>query len=672
MLRFHHPPIWVASCLLAFTIVSTFFSCSSTNQSITADSASSTDISEFQLRSLKVDVLNPNAPLIIQLDAMRKDLTKLPIPFQDYRLKIFSTDPKPIVDRMLQPNKDGDLILNSLNKLFCDTDYRIEIETTIQGQLYHLSSPLHIKDPYFNSMQDPNSCLFNDFPILTIGSTIQGSLRVPGIATALLIELLDSDRKTLESIRPSIIFAKSSNFPMNGLAKYAFSAAANNSTLSLRFCYSYPSQINSMWHNGPQFQSASTADFATITPVSDQETLSAQVFFLWQQISGPGEYRLSFTISDPQGTGFRTDSIKSISSVENFTTIKLSTMFPQLHEGSWFFWRVDYSTTDIHSSWTRARYTTSLDDLVEIIPKGSSATFFMGDPTLSADAKPIHSVHLNQAFSLERSPMTNALLAELFNRRISRGIARIDGTKLVDNFGKTLLGLAELDYGQQFGIGASNGFLKSLPGKEQHPVIGISWYGANAACHELECALGQSPGSWRLPSEAEWEYAASAYGTGPSPWLTEIQAANCNYLRSRDVYEDLIPPFTRRGGPTVPVGYYDKIRLSQFNAQKNSAVKSSVSLARLDILGNVWEWCSDWYDERYYTLSDQTNPQGPVEISVEQASTLQSLGELPSRVVRGGAWNSLKEDISPHSRGHFPPEQTSFSIGLRLVRTFNY
>jgi len=261
--------------------------------------------------------------------------------------------------------------------------------------------------------------------------------------------------------------------------------------------------------------------------------------------------------------------------------------------------------------------------------------------------------------------LTNSTCAELLNRRIRRGLARLEKQQILDNVsGNILFGLTELGYGNQFGISLGpDGSLVPLPGRGQHPAVGISWFGSIAICQEAEYLMGEKPMTRRLPTEAEWEYAASAGGGGPSPWGTAVQAGLVNFMRSRDVYEDLSPPYTRRGGPTVPVGFYEKNRLAQ--------AKSPAGFRELDMLGNVWEWCSDWYDPSYYAKSREpiTDPPGPTEISVERIHELDSIGQLPSRVVRGGAWNSIREEVSPRNRGKFPPGQTSFSIGMRLART---
>ena len=122
------------------------------------------------------------------------------------------------------------------------------------------------------------------------------------------------------------------------------------------------------------------------------------------------------------------------------------------------------------------------------------------------------------------------------------------------------------------------------------PVDTVSWVEAVAYCRKLSEMAGES---YRLPTEAEWEYACRAGTTPEYFWGDEIDGAYCWYKDNS-------------GGETRPVGKKKPNPWGLFN-----------------MLGNVDEWCSDWYDEDYYSLSPSRDPQGPAS------------GEL--RVVRGGS-----------------------------------
>ena len=132
---------------------------------------------------------------------------------------------------------------------------------------------------------------------------------------------------------------------------------------------------------------------------------------------------------------------------------------------------------------------------------------------------------------------------------------------------------------------------------EDHPVVGVTWYDAEAYC------------AWaggHLPTEAQWEKAARWTGSYPNvyPWGNAWDAERCNN------YYDTNPA---GGGyaryQTAPVGSYPS-GASPYGLQ--------------DMAGNVWEWVADWYSGSYYSVSPSTDPQGP------------SSGSF--RVLRGGSW----------------------------------
>ena len=143
-----------------------------------------------------------------------------------------------------------------------------------------------------------------------------------------------------------------------------------------------------------------------------------------------------------------------------------------------------------------------------------------------------------------------------------------------------------------------NGNFIIVDGKEDDPVNEVSWYGANAYCRWLSQQTGRT---FRLPTEAEWEYAARGGSQGkPTKYSGGDNINDVAWYRDN------------ANSQTHPVG-----------------TKQANELGIYDMSGNVLEWCSDWYgDEAYYqTLKDQgvvTNPKGP------ESGT--------ARVLRGGSW----------------------------------
>ncbi len=135
--------------------------------------------------------------------------------------------------------------------------------------------------------------------------------------------------------------------------------------------------------------------------------------------------------------------------------------------------------------------------------------------------------------------------------------------------------------------------------------------------------------NYRLPTEAEWEYAARSGG------LKEQWAGTND--------EEKIGEYTW-------YGYTAKGRTHTV------AEKTPNAIGLYDMMGNVWEWCSDWYDKEYYEISPSKNPQGP--------------SEGHNRVIRGGGWRSKSKGLRTTDRNSFLPTSKKFSTtGFRLARS---
>ncbi len=154
----------------------------------------------------------------------------------------------------------------------------------------------------------------------------------------------------------------------------------------------------------------------------------------------------------------------------------------------------------------------------------------------------------------------------------------------------------------------------------KNPVESVSWNDCQNFIKKLNSLTGRT---FRLPTEAEWEYAARGGN----------QSSHYKYSGSGNI-DDVAWHYGTSGGSTHAVG-----------------TKSPNELGIYDMSGNVWEWCSDWYG--FYSAGAQTNPQGPSSDSC--------------RVLRGGSWGNDARGCRVSNRNLSGPGNSNGHSGLRLV-----
>jgi formylglycine-generating enzyme required for sulfatase activity len=249
--------------------------------------------------------------------------------------------------------------------------------------------------------------------------------------------------------------------------------------------------------------------------------------------------------------------------------------------------------------------TSAKDNMVMLyVPAGS---FTMGsaadDHMASPDESPQHQVYLD-AFWIDQTEVSNAMFATFLNEI---------GNQKTD--GKTWLNMRVTDSK----IVQKAELWQPKAEYENHPVVNVTWHGAQAYCDWAKR---------RLPTEAEWEKAARGTEGGLYPWgdgnpTCELANYDGGYCMLRH---------------TMPVGSYPKGQ-SPYGA--------------LDMSGNVWELVADYYAFDYYANSPKNNPTGPV------------MGD--SHVVRGSSFYVHQYDIRSARRGKSPSSGSSPYVGFRCA-----
>lgn len=298
-----------------------------------------------------------------------------------------------------------------------------------------------------------------------------------------------------------------------------------------------------------------------------------------------------------------------------------------------------------------------------------------GDDGSNADTDeyPRHDVILS-SYEIGKYEVTNRQFCEVLNYAISQeylensdGSLYSEGDVYYD--GKILLRISskycQISY-------VNDSFIsKSRDGysMEHHPVVQVSWYGAASFCNWLSEAKGLNPSynlstfelvevdvdeaglqfadGYRIPTEAEWERAASwDYTFGGKHWTYGYisDTVNSNQMN----YNNINPLGLSEIPYTTPVGYF---------CGYGTTIDSPSPVGCYDMSGNVWEWIHDYYDNNYYNIYNLINPTGPVD------------GD--TRSIRGGNYSSSADTCRIASRSCKYNSGANQYGGFRIARSLS-
>lgn len=266
-------------------------------------------------------------------------------------------------------------------------------------------------------------------------------------------------------------------------------------------------------------------------------------------------------------------------------------------------------------------YLPALDALRRIDPVGireiemvslKGGAFYMGTDSATKEDGPMHKVEVSPFF-ISKTEITNHQFCQFLNSVKDKNSEEIiNWIKIGGSYGLEKCRIQKTEKGYEV-----------IKGFENFPVIFVTYEGATAYCTWMSEQTGSA---YRLPTEAEWEFAASeGKGGGTAPYSYSGHAS----------IDSVAWYVMNSSGGAMPV-----------------ALLKPNAFGLYDMSGNVWEWCFDYFRSGYYNRGDEKDPKGPVS------------GVF--RVLRGGAWNSRSDLCRVFTR--FSSVDSRFdTIGFRVV-----
>ena len=301
---------------------------------------------------------------------------------------------------------------------------------------------------------------------------------------------------------------------------------------------------------------------------------------------------------------------------------------------------------------------------IAYIPAG---TFQMGDSfnENDSDELPVHTVTLD-FFYMCKYEVTNGHYCQYLNSALGQDLITVISGVVYKAGSGTSYPYCETSTSNSYSqIAYISGVfrVRTKGGRDMSddPMVEVSWYGAAAYCNWRSQQEGKEPcynlstwecdftkNGYRLPTEAQWEYAARGGLSGKRfPWGDTISHIQANYFSH---WSEGYPVYPYDVNPTQgyhPIWSSDMI--SPYTSEVGSFPANGYEL--YDMAGDAWEWCNDWYG--LYSSSPQTNPTGPTSGS--------------SHVLRGGDWHSAAGICRVADRGYHAPSFTTRYVGFRLA-----
>ncbi len=315
------------------------------------------------------------------------------------------------------------------------------------------------------------------------------------------------------------------------------------------------------------------------------------------------------------------------------------------------------------------------------------------DPQHPSDERPLHLVGID-SFYIGTYDVTNQQYVEFLNSAYAQGLIEVR-SGLIYGKGGTDFYVETHPILNYSSIGWDGAKFSVVDSRANHPV-GVRWSGAVAYANWLSTQQGLQPAydlttwkcdftknGYRLPTEAEWEYAGRGGQYNPYynfPWGNDAASAKANWPDPANPNQGADPnnPYQTGSYPwTTPVGFYNgklhtKAEFGWPGSQSSyQTADGSNGWGLYDMAGNVWQWVNDWYGTNYYSVSPSKNPTGP-----DTGSPMPD--SQPYRNMRGGSWYNGGVNDPGHARvsnrdpGYYRapdnPNGPYYHTGFRVAR----